>query len=231
MGKMTNFRPLTAGKRACTWLSVFYKLTALPPPSPVSCVHCPHSLWTASSLPQGVTTSSWGFARKVTARVRKYWGYPITACEESCTLTVKGQLLCAVLTPPHTVLPLPAVLPLLLLPLSHSHPSSGRARVIIFFLQAPFKFSLFKFRINLPFVLALAIKLESSPEITLIKKKGGDILISIPSIVLRAFVVSLRCSGRFGQQINTVLQQICPISSRKETHVGLLSISDFYYKV
>lgn len=84
---------------------------------------------------------------------------------------------------------IPAVLPLLLL--SHSHPSSGRARVIISFLQAPFKFSLFKFRISLPFVLALAIKLESSPEISLIKKKGGNILISIPAIILQPFVVSL----------------------------------------
>lgn len=86
---------------------------------------------------------------------------------------------------------IPAVLPLLLLLLSHSHPSSGRARVIISFLQAPFKFSLFKFRISLPFVLALAIKLESSPEISLIKKKGGNILISIPAIILQPFVVSL----------------------------------------
>lgn len=161
--------------------------------------------------------------------MRKYWGYPNTAGEESCTLTVKGQLLCAVLTPPNTVLPLPAVLPLL--PLSRSHPSSSRARIIIFFLQAPFKFSLFKFRINLPFVLALAIKLESSPQIILIKKKGGDILVSIPSIILWTFVVSLWCSGRFGQHINTVFQQTCPISSRKETHVRPLSISDFYYKV
>lgn len=94
-----------------------------------------------------------------------------------------------VLTPPSTVLPIPADLPLLSLP--HSHPSSGRARIIIFFLQAPFKFSLCKFRINLPFVLALAIKLESSLEISLIKKKGGNILISIPAIILRPFVVSL----------------------------------------
>lgn len=96
-----------------------------------------------------------------------------------------------VLTPPNTALPIPAVLPLLLLLLSHSHPNSGRARVIIFSLQAPFKFSLFKFRISLPFVLALPIKLESGPEISLIKKKVGDILISIPAIILWPFVVSL----------------------------------------
>lgn len=144
--QLPNFRPLIAGKRACTGLSVFHKHNSAAFISSFFCVHCPHSLWTASSLPCGVTIS---------------W----------------------VLPPPNTVLPTPAVLPLLLL--SHSHPSSARARVIIFFLQAPFKFSLFKFRISLPFVLALAIKLESSPEISLIKKKGGNIFISIPAIILR----------------------------------------------
>jgi len=75
--------------------------------------------------------------------------------------------------------------------LSHSNPRSGRAGAIMFFLQTPFKFSLFKSRINLPFALALAIKLESSPMTSLIKKKGGDILISIVAIIFWPFVVSL----------------------------------------
>lgn len=52
--------------------------------------------------------------------------------------------------------------------LSQRHPCNSMARTIIFFLQAPFKFSLFKSRFNLPFVLALAVQLESSPMASLI---------------------------------------------------------------
>lgn len=148
--KITNFRPLIAGKRASIGLSV---------------------LQNSASSVSGFLCSRPTF--------------PL-----DCIFSTSGCYhLFLVLTPPSTVLPIPADLPLLSLP--HSHPSSGRARIIIFFLQAPFKFSLCKFRINLPFVLALAIKLESSLEISLIKKKGGNILISIPAIILRPFVVSL----------------------------------------
>lgn len=130
-------------------------------------------------------------------------------------------------TPQHSSA-IPAVLLLLLL--SHSHPSSGRARVIIFFLQAPFKFSLFKFRISLHFVLALAIKLESSPEISLIKKKGGNILISIPAIILQPFVVSLVQGQVLTRDKYRPSADLAHLQQKGYT-CWTSVILDFYYKV
>lgn len=55
--------------------------------------------------------------------------------------------------------------------------------------------------------------------ISLIKKKGGDIFISIPATILWPFVVFLWHARGFGRQVNIVLQEPSPISSRKEAHV------------
>lgn len=81
--------------------------------------------------------------------------------------------------------------------LSQSQPCNSRARTIIFFLQAPFKFSLFKSRINLPFVLALTVELESSPMTSLITERtwqsNSNSVILWPSVV---FICSTRGVGQ-----------------------------------
>lgn len=97
----------------------------------------------------------------------------------------------AILTSTNTASACSRCLPSAPIPALPQPPLHCQAKAIILVLQAPFKCSLFKSRISLPFVLALAVKLESNPMISLIKKKEGDILISIPATILWPFVVSL----------------------------------------